>query len=107
MARYAVNKGINKPVELQGLVGARYILLLLGGLGGVLLGFIGLHLARVNPYLSAALALGAGVGWTLRVFALSARYGEHGAMKEQARRRQPRRIVSRHARLFHELQRRP
>jgi hypothetical protein len=100
-----LNKGINKPIELQGLVGSRYIFLLLGGLGAVFLAFLGLHLVRVNPYLSVSLALGAGFGWVTRVFSLSAKYGEHGAMKLQAKNRQPLRIVSRNARLFNELKR--
>jgi hypothetical protein len=105
MGHFPLNKGINKPVELKGLVGSRYIFLLLGGLGGVFLGFIGLHVAGVNPYCSALVALGCGFGWVTRVFALSAKYGEHGAMKLRARNRQPRRIVSRHARLFKDLSR--
>lgn len=103
MGHYPLNKGINKPVELKGLVGARYILLLMGGLGAVFLGFIVLHLAGANAYFSVVLALVAGFGWVTRVFALSAKYGEHGAMKRQAQGRQPKRIVSRNARLFKDL----
>lgn len=103
MGYFPLNKGINKPVELKGLVGARYIFLLIGGLGGVFLGFIVLHVAGVNTYFSVVLALGCGFGWVTRVFALSAKYGEHGAMKQQAKGRQPQRIVSRNARLFKDL----
>jgi len=105
MSHYPLNKGINKPVELKGLVGARYIFLLIGGLGAVFLGFIVLHLSGANAYFSVVLALVAGFGWVTRVFALSAKYGEHGAMKRQAKSRQPQRIVSRNARLFKDLQR--
>jgi hypothetical protein len=100
MGHYPLNKGINKPVELKGLVGARYIFLLIGGLGAVFLGFIVLHLAGANAYLAVVLALVGGFGWITRVFALSAKYGEHGAMKVQAKGRQPQRIVSRNPRLF-------
>ncbi|QNP54431.1 DUF4133 domain-containing protein (plasmid) [Hymenobacter qilianensis] len=39
------------------------------------------------------------------MFALSARYGEHGAMKQQAKSRQPLRIVNRNPRHFKELSR--
>ena len=100
MGYYPLNKGVNKPIELKGLVGSRYIFMLVGGLGAVFLGFIVLHVAGANSYLSALLALGGGFGWVTRVFALSAKYGEHGAMKLQAKGRQPKRIVSRNARLF-------
>lgn len=103
MSHYPLNKGINKPVEFKGLVGSRYLLLLAGGLGGVFLGFIILRLVGANTYLSVALALGGGLAWVTRVFNLSAKYGEHGAMKWQARSRQPKRIVSRNARLFKAL----
>jgi hypothetical protein len=100
MSHYPLNKGINKPVEFKGLVGSRYLFMLAGGLAGVFLGFIILRLVGANAYLSVALALGGGFWWVTRVFRLSAKYGEHGAMKLQAKGRQPKRIVSRNARLF-------
>jgi hypothetical protein len=100
MSHFPVNKGVNKPVEFKGLVGSRYLFLLVGGLGGVFLGFIVLRLVGANTYLSVALALGGGFCWVTRVFRLSAKYGEHGAMKLQAQGRQPKRVVSRNARLF-------
>ncbi|MGI4734809.1 MAG: DUF4133 domain-containing protein [Janthinobacterium lividum] len=103
MGHYPLNKGINKPIELKGLVGARYIFLLVAGLGGVFVGFIALRVAGANTYLSVALAFGVGAGWVTRVFALSAKHGEHGAMKLRAKGRQPQRIVSRNARLFQDL----
>ena len=103
MSHYSLNKGINQPVEFKGLVGSRYLFMLAGGLGGVFLGFIVLRLVGANTYLSVALALGGGFAWVMRVFALSAKYGEHGAMKLQAKSRQPQRIVSRNARLFKAL----
>ncbi|QIL78244.1 MULTISPECIES: DUF4133 domain-containing protein [Hymenobacter] len=105
MSHYPLNKGVNKPVEFQGLVGSRYIFLLLGGLGGVFLSFIVLHVAGINPYFLVFLALGAGFLWVTRVFALSAKFGEHGAMKQQAKGRQPKRLVNRSARLFRDLTR--
>ena len=100
MSHFPLNKGVNKPVEFKGLVGSRYLFLLAGGLGGVFLGFIVLRLVGANTYFSVALAFGGGFFWVTRVFALSAKYGEHGAMKLQAQARQPKRIVSRNARLF-------
>lgn len=103
MGYYPLNKGINKPIELKGLVGSRYIFMLVAGLGGVFLGFIVLRIVGANTYLSVALALGGGFAWVTQVFALSAKYGEHGAMKLRAKSRQPQRIVSRNARLFKDL----
>ncbi|MBC6992504.1 DUF4133 domain-containing protein [Hymenobacter sp. BT491] len=105
MGSYPLNKGVNKPVEFQGLVGSRYIFMLLGGLGGVFLGYIALHVAGVNPYFSVVLALGSGFLWVTRVFALSAKYGEHGARKQTAKSRQPKRLVNRTPRLFKNLPR--
>jgi hypothetical protein len=105
MGYYPLNKGVNKPVEFQGLVGARYIFLLLGGLGALFLGYIALHVAGVSSYLTLPLVLGGGFLWVTRVFALSAKYGEHGAMKQQARGRQPQRLVNRTPRLFKHLNR--
>jgi predicted lipid-binding transport protein (Tim44 family) len=105
MSHYPLNKGVNKPVEFKGLVGSRYIFMLLGGLGGVFLGFIVLHVAGLSSYLTLPLALGGGFAWVTRVFALSAKYGEHGAMKQTAKQRQPQRLVNRTPRLFKNLQR--
>lgn len=105
MGHYPLNKGINKPVEFKGLVGSRYLFLLLGGLGGIFLAVLGLSVAGVNSYLMAGLGLGGGFLWITRVFGLSTKYGEHGAMKQQAKRRQPPRIVNRNARLFKNLKR--
>lgn len=103
MGLFPLNKGVNKPVEFKGLVGARYIFLLLGGLGGVFLGYIVLHVAGVSSYLTLPLAIGCAFFWITRVFALSAKYGEHGAMKQQAKGRQPQRIVNRTPHLFKDL----
>lgn len=105
MGHYPLNKGINKPVEFKGLVGSRYLFMLLGGLGGVFLGYIALYVAGLSPYIALPLAIGGGFFWVTRVFSLSAKYGEHGAMKLQAKNRQPKRIVNRTPRLFKDLKR--
>jgi hypothetical protein len=105
MGYFPLNKGVNKPVEFKGLVGSRYIFLLLAGLGALFLGYIALHVAGLSSYLTLPLALGAGFCWVTRVFALSARYGEHGAMKQTAKTRQPKHLVNRTPRLFKDLTR--
>ncbi|WP_286130407.1 DUF4133 domain-containing protein [Solirubrum puertoriconensis] len=94
-----INKGIGKPVEFKGLVGV-YLAYLAAGLGAVFLLALTLLVAGVNSYLVVLLALSLGGLVFARVFALNRRYGEFGALKARARRRQPRRIVSRRPRLF-------
>ncbi|UOQ69577.1 DUF4133 domain-containing protein (plasmid) [Hymenobacter volaticus] len=69
------------------------------------LGYITLYVAGLSTYLTLPLAVGGGFFWVTRVFSLSAKYGEHGAMKLQAKNRQPKRIVNRTPRLFKNLQR--
>ncbi|WP_324680843.1 DUF4133 domain-containing protein [Hymenobacter sp. GOD-10R] len=105
MGQYLVNKGVNKPIEFIGLVGVRYLFMLIGGLGGVFLAAIVLLGVGVNTYLTTFLTLGSGFLWWIRVFSLCAKYGEHGALKRQAKGRQPVRIVNRNARLFQDLKR--
>ena len=103
MGHYPLNKGINKPLEFKGLVGTRYLFMLAAGLGGAFLGFIILRVVGANIYFSVALTLGGGLFWVTRIFGLSAKYGEHGAMKLKAKGRQPKRIINRNARLFKNL----
>jgi hypothetical protein len=103
MGHYPLNKGINKPLEFKGLVGIRYLFLLAVGLAGAFLGFIILRVVGANIYFSVALTLGGSIFWVTRIFGLSAKHGEHGAMKLKAKQRQPQRIVNRNARLFKSL----
>lgn len=103
MSHYPLNKGINKPLEFKGLVGTRYLFMLAGGFGVAFVGFIILRVVGVNMYITVAAVLGGGLYWVTRIFGLSAKYGEHGAMKLKAKGRQPKRIVNRNARLFKNL----
>lgn len=102
MPIYELNRGINKPVEFQGLVG-RNIYLLVAGIGLVFTLFVTCYLAGVPLLLSLLLTFLAGGGMWAGVFALNRRFGEHGLMKAAARRAAPRYITNRHSRLFQRL----
>lgn len=105
MPQFPLNKGINKPVEFKGLVG-KYLGYLAGGVGAVFMLALSLFFSGVNSYFVLALSGALGFGVITRVFTLNQKYGEHGAMKESAKRQQPRSIVNRDARLFRNLKQR-
>ncbi|MGN6402704.1 MAG: DUF4133 domain-containing protein [Flavisolibacter sp.] len=81
---YAINKGINKPLEFKGLK-AQYIWYLGGGLLVLLVLFAILYICGVNTFVCLALILLLGALLFLYVYRLSHRYGEHGMMKALAR----------------------
>ena len=102
MASYDLNRGINKPWEFQGLIGTN-VYFLVAGIGVVFALFVAMYLLGVPLALTLALTLLAGGGMWATVFALNRRYGEFGLRKAAARRSSPRRITSRHSRLFPDL----
>lgn len=96
---YAINKGINRPIEFRGLQ-AQYIGWLAGGLLVLLILFAVLYLTGVNAFLCVGIILPAGAGWWLYMLRFSKRYGAYGLMKKLARRQLPRVIKSSHRKLF-------
>lgn len=102
---FIINKGINEPLIFLGLVGGRYAIRLVVGLGLLVPGFVVAFAVGLNTFLAIFLVVGAGLGWTSYVFQLSAKYGQHGAMKQAAKQRQPLRIVNRDPHLFQNLKR--
>jgi hypothetical protein len=102
MPAYNLNRGINKPWEFQGLIGGN-VYFLLAGIGAVFALFVTLYLLGVPLLLTVIVTLGLGGGMWAGVFALNAKYGEHGLMKASARRSSPRLITNRHSRLFQHL----
>ena len=102
MPGYHLNRGINKSWEFQGLVGAN-VYYLVAGIGLVFTSFVTMYLVGVPLLLAVLVTLALGGGMWAGVFALNARYGEHGLMKARARRSSPRRITNRHSRLFQNL----
>jgi hypothetical protein len=106
MPVYDLNRVINKPVEFKGLVGSN-IYFLGAGIALVFALFVTCYLLGVPLPLTTLLTLAAGAGGWAGVFALNRRYGEHGLMKAAARRSSPKRITSRHSRLFQRLNQDP
>ena len=92
--QYGINKGIGRSAEFKGLT-AQYLFIFAGGLLAVFVLVVILYMAGVNPY--GCIFFGVAVGGTLAVltFRMNDRYGAHGLMKLSARKRHPRRIVSR------------
>jgi hypothetical protein len=96
---YAINKGVNAPIEFKGLKG-QYIIYLALGLVGILFLFALLYVVGLNTFFCLAVAFGAGgylFWWVTRT---SKRYGQHGLMKKAARRMLPGAIVCRSRKIF-------
>jgi hypothetical protein len=99
---FYINKGINRPIEFRGLKG-QYICYLLACVVGALVGFGVLYACGISLYICTPSALGLG-GWAAaRVFGMSRRYGQHGLMKQGARRRMPVALLSRSRKVFIQL----
>ena len=96
---YKVNKGINKPIEFRGLK-AQYIWWLGGGLVILLILFAILYVIGVNTFFCVGLILILGTGLFMQVYTLSNKYGEHGMMKDIAKRAVPKIIKSYSRKVF-------
>ena len=86
---YSINKGIGRSVEFKGLK-AQYLFIFAGGLLSVLILVMILYTVGVNSFV----CLGVGVSMVSLVvwqtFSLNQKYGEHGLMKQAARKRHQR-----------------
>ena len=96
---YRINKGINKPLEFKGLK-AQYIWYLGIGLLVLLILFAVLYIIGINTYVCLALIIILGTILFMRVYKLSNRYGEHGMMKQAAKRIVPDILKSRSRKIF-------
>lgn len=85
---YGINKGINKSLEFKGLK-AQYIWYLGGGLIGLLVLFAILYIAGVNSFVCVGIIATATGFLFSYVYKLSNKYGEHGMMKQLAKRSLP------------------
>ncbi|WP_413671125.1 DUF4133 domain-containing protein [Mucilaginibacter sp. Mucisp86] len=81
---YSINKGINKPIEFQGLK-AQYIAYLAVGLVALLLLFLVMYLVGLNLYICVVLVFGLGTVLIMAVFQLNRKYGRYGLMKKRAK----------------------
>ncbi|WP_276481021.1 DUF4133 domain-containing protein [Paraflavitalea pollutisoli] len=85
---YKINKGVNRSIEFKGLK-AQYIWYLGGGLLLCLILYVAMYIIGVNSYV-CLFVVGATAGMVFYyVFKLSKKYGEHGMMKNMARRSIP------------------
>jgi len=96
---YQINKGINRPIEFQGLRG-HYIAWLAVGLVVLLLLFVALYLCGAGLLVILPLVFGLGVALCMTVFRLSRRFGVYGLGKRLARRGVPGRLCFRSRRVF-------
>ncbi len=85
---YAINKGINRPIEFRGLK-AQYIWYLGGGLLALLILFAILYIAGVNTFICLGIILASATALFMHVYKLSNKYGQHGMMKTIAKRSVP------------------
>jgi hypothetical protein len=93
---FQINKGINRPIEFQGLK-AQYIMYFVAGVLGLLVLFAILYIIGVNSYICVATILALGTAMTLQLYAMSNKYGEHGLSKKMAIRSIPG-VISNHSR---------
>ena len=96
---YQINKGINTSIEFQGLK-AQYIWYFGGMILALLLLFAVLYMAGMNTYLCLLLTGGAAAGGSMKILALSHKYGEYGLMKMLAKRQVPKVIKAYSRKIF-------
>ena len=85
---YQVNKGINKPIEFQGLK-AQYIAYLAGGLVGLMLLFAILYISGISILICLPLILVLGTTLFMSVYRYSHKYGQYGLLKKAAKQSLP------------------
>jgi len=90
---YSINKGVNKPLEFNGLK-AQYIWYLAGGLVGILILFSIMYIAGLNAYLSVLIGLVLGALLFFYVYKLNNKYGQFGRMQLMAKKKIPKRLKS-------------
>ncbi|MDR0606509.1 MAG: DUF4133 domain-containing protein [Bacteroidales bacterium] len=91
---YTVLKGINKTVEFKGLR-AQYLIYFAVGIITLFMLFIVLRMFNANIFGSLITVLSLALILIAVVFHMNAKYGRYGLMKQQARRRCPRFLISR------------
>ena len=101
---YKINKGINKPIEFKGLK-AQYIGYLGIGVVVLLIVFAMLYIAGVNMFVCLAIIAILGAILFVGIYKLSDTYGQHGLLKQLARRSIPDSLVGNTRKLFLQLKR--
>jgi hypothetical protein len=91
---FAVNRGIGRPAEFQGLK-SQYLFIFAGGLLGLFVVFVVMFMAGVGQWFCIGFGVTGGLTLVYGTFYLNGKYGEHGLMKVQARRNHPRYVINR------------
>lgn len=99
---YQVNKGINKSIEFKGLR-AQYIWYLAIGILILLILFGTMYAIGIPAFICVGLALIGGTVLVMKVYAMSAKYGEHGLTKELAKRSIPKVVKCNSRKIFRGL----
>lgn len=101
---YQINKGLNKSIEFRGLR-AQYIWYFAGLVIGLMIVFAALYIAGAGTVICLAVTGSSAAFGSIKIFALSRKYGEHGLMKAMARRQVPKVLKSYGRKLFQNLTR--
>jgi len=99
---YKINKGINKSIEFRGLR-AQYIWYFAGLVLGLMIVFAALYICGAGTLICLGVCGSAAISGSIKIFAMSKRYGEHGLMKAMARKRVPKVLKSYGRRYFQQL----
>ncbi|HVU97989.1 MAG TPA: DUF4133 domain-containing protein [Puia sp.] len=91
---YTIHRRINKPLEFRGLQ-AQYVWWLGGGVIGLLILFVLLHLCGITSWICLVVTGSAGAIFIRQLYRRSQKYGAYGLMKKRATRRLPASIRSR------------
>ena len=86
--RYAINKGVNQPIEFRGLK-SQYIWWLAMGLALLVLLFSLLYICGVHVITCLVVVFALGTALFVWVYKMSNRYGQYGLMKKTARKYVP------------------
>ena len=96
---YNINKGINKPIEFQGLK-AQYIAYLAGGLVMLLILFAVMYIMGINMFICLFAIVATGTALFMIVYHLNNKYGQYGLLKRAAKRYIPSAIKFRTRKIF-------
>lgn len=96
---YHINKGINKPIEFQGLK-AQYIAYLAGGLVMLLILFAVMYIMGINMFICLFAIVAIGTALFMIVYHLNNKYGQYGLLKRAAKRYIPSAIKFRTRKIF-------
>lgn len=96
---YSINKGINKSIEFKGLK-AQYIWYFGAGVILLLILFAIMYIIGINSFVCIGIILILGTILTIKIYALSNKYGEYGMMKHLAKRSIPKVLKSKNRAVF-------